>query len=282
WLLHRDGRFAGNLCARSAGVEHKQRIWRIVPLSSDMPGGFRGYRGFDSAPLARENDEAITESNGTVEIELSKLRSEPPKPPKPPTAEPPAEETAADADNQDAPGQLQVREAPAVDPVVISSADELRQILPWLLREPAIGLDIETTGLNPFRSSIRLVQLAGELDTYVVDIARVPVTALQPVLDDAKSLVVHNGKFDLRHLVHAGLTLPHDLGSRIRDTYLAAQLLAAGDLATQYDVGLAGVAWRYLGVSLDKTEQLSDWSGELTEAQLRYAARDAAILLPLR
>src|SRR5690606_40189643 len=119
WLLHRDGRFAGNLCARSAGVEHKQRIWRIVPLSSDMPGGFRGYRGFDSAPLARENDEAITESNGTVETELSKLRSKPPKPPKPPTAEP---ETAADADNQDAPRQLQVREAPAVDPVVISSA----------------------------------------------------------------------------------------------------------------------------------------------------------------
>ena len=34
--------------------------------------------------------------------------------------------------------------------------------------------------------------------------------------------------------------------------------------------------------SVDKTERLSNWNFELSEAQLEYAARDAAILLPLR
>ncbi|MGH9945268.1 MAG: DNA polymerase, partial [Pyrinomonadaceae bacterium] len=34
--------------------------------------------------------------------------------------------------------------------------------------------------------------------------------------------------------------------------------------------------------AMDKTEQLSDWGGELSEAQLSYAARDAAVMLPLR
>ena len=38
----------------------------------------------------------------------------------------------------------------------------------------------------------------------------------------------------------------------------------------------------YLGEELPKEEQQSDWSGELSQSQLRYAANDAAILLPLR
>jgi ribonuclease D len=42
------------------------------------------------------------------------------------------------------------------------------------------------------------------------------------------------------------------------------------------------VAERYLDESLDKSEQRSDWSGKLSGRQLEYAARDAAVLLPLR
>jgi DNA polymerase I-like protein with 3'-5' exonuclease and polymerase domains len=37
-----------------------------------------------------------------------------------------------------------------------------------------------------------------------------------------------------------------------------------------------------LNESVDKTERLSNWNFELSEAQLEYAARDAAVLLPLR
>src|SRR4028118_1753024 len=39
---------------------------------------------------------------------------------------------------------------------------------------------------------------------------------------------------------------------------------------------------RYLDEAPNKSEQRSDWSGELSGRQLEYAARDAAVLLPLR
>jgi DNA polymerase-1 len=61
---------------------------------------------------------------------------------------------------------------------------------------------------------------------------------------------------------------------------LAAQVLDGGRQGAAY--GLEAVAERYLAESPDKSEQRSDWSGELSGRQLEYAARDAAVLLPLR
>ena len=61
---------------------------------------------------------------------------------------------------------------------------------------------------------------------------------------------------------------------------LASQLISAGDIEERH--GLEAVAARYLNESVDKTERLSNWNFALSEAQLEYAARDAAILLPLR
>jgi len=42
------------------------------------------------------------------------------------------------------------------------------------------------------------------------------------------------------------------------------------------------VAKRYADLELDKTARGEDWSGGLSETQIEYAARDAAVLLPLR
>lgn len=44
---------------------------------------------------------------------------------------------------------------------------------------------------------------------------------------------------------------------------------------------LSAIALRHLDALLDKSFQKSDWSGALTANQMLYAARDAAILLPL-
>ena len=56
--------------------------------------------------------------------------------------------------------------------------------------------------------------------------------------------------------------------------------MGAGDIEERH--GLETVASRYLNEAVDKSERLSNWNFELTEAQLEYAARDAAVLLPLR
>jgi DNA polymerase-1 len=64
----------------------------------------------------------------------------------------------------------------------------------------------------------------------------------------------------------------------VHDTLLLARLLAAG---THDRCSLEACCERYLGQTVNKTEQRSDWSGELSPEQLKYAARDVAVLPPL-
>ncbi|HET6885275.1 MAG TPA: bifunctional 3'-5' exonuclease/DNA polymerase, partial [Rubrobacteraceae bacterium] len=96
------------------------------------------------------------------------------------------------------------------------------------------------------------------------------------VLEGGPVKALHNSKFDYQFLLaEHGISL-----SPIFDTMLAAQLLDGGEYGASY--ALEAVAERYLDEAVDKSEQRADWSGELSRAQLEYAARDAAILLPLR
>jgi DNA polymerase-1 len=44
---------------------------------------------------------------------------------------------------------------------------------------------------------------------------------------------------------------------------------------------LEDVLQRELGIKLDKEHQVSDWSGDLTQEMIEYAAKDAEVLLPL-
>ena len=87
--------------------------------------------------------------------------------------------------------------------------------------------------------------------------------------------IAHHAKFDANLSAQLGA----DLGG-IFDTLLASQLIGAGDIEERH--GLETVASRYLNEAVDKTERLSNWNFELSEAQLEYAARDAAVLIPLR
>ena len=138
-------------------------------------------------------------------------------------------------------------------------------------------MDIETTALYPRDGGVRLLQLATPEETFVIDAFEVSDLSLLTVaLEGGPVKVGHNLKFDYQFL-HAmyGISL-----SPLFDTMLAAQVLDGGDYAASYS--LEAVAERYLDESLDKSQQRSDWSGELSAAQLEYAARDAAILLPLR
>ena len=146
---------------------------------------------------------------------------------------------------------------------------------------PFIGLDTETTGLDPHTARLRLLQLATPTHSFIVDVFQTPVVALQPLLALLTApqpiKVAHNAKFEAKFLLkHCGIIL-----NGIFDTYLASQLIAAGDESVRHS--LASVAQRWLGYSLDKEEQRSDWSSStLSESQLDYAARDAQVLLPLQ
>jgi DNA polymerase-1 len=169
---------------------------------------------------------------------------------------------------------------------VIKTANDLRQAVEELSTHQVIGLDTETTDLDPYTSRLRLIQLAAPDGVRIIDLdafADTNVAAsdtfapLRRLLEAQRPIkIAHNAKFDAKFIKH---NLGVDIGG-IFDTLLASQLVGAGDIEERH--GLETVASRYLNESVDKTERLSNWNFELSEAQLEYAARDAAVLLPLR
>jgi DNA polymerase I-like protein with 3'-5' exonuclease and polymerase domains len=160
---------------------------------------------------------------------------------------------------------------------LVTDASELAGIAKTLEDAEVVGVDIETTSLSPRDGRVRLLQLATPDETFVVDVFEArDLAPLKEVLEDGPVKALHNSKFDYAFLkAEHGITL-----SPIFDTMLAAQLLGGGDQGPSY--ALEAVAERYAGLEVDKSARMEDWSGKLSETQIEYAARDAAVLLPLR
>jgi DNA polymerase-1 len=121
-------------------------------------------------------------------------------------------------------------------------------------------------GLDPHRSRIRLVQLYGGGEVCaVIDTNLVPLDIIDSLLL-RRTAVAHNVAFELQHLGHAGIAIP-----RIECTMQAAGLLLGVRRR-----GLDDTTEAYLGVTLPKQLQLSDWAApSLHLGQIAYAALDA-------
>jgi DNA polymerase-1 len=157
-----------------------------------------------------------------------------------------------------------------------------------LVREPAelaavavaidesvrVGVDTETTGLDPRTDRVRLLSLATDRGTWLIDCFAVDPSRLWDVLAE-RPVVMHNGLFDLQFLRRLGFE-----PGAAHDTMILSRLLH-GTRRPRGFHGLGACAARELGQSLDKAEQKSDWSAALTSQQLAYAALDAAVLLAL-
>ena len=160
---------------------------------------------------------------------------------------------------------------------LVTDAAALASIAEALQGAEFVGVDLETTALSPRDGRIRLLQIATGDETHVIDVFEVgDLSPLKDVLENGPVKVLHNAKFDYSFLkAEHGVSL-----SPIFDTMLAAQLLAGGNQGPSF--ALVDVANEYADVKLDKSAQREDWSGRLSERQIEYAARDAAVLLPLR
>src|ERR1043165_2309290 len=169
---------------------------------------------------------------------------------------------------------------------LVTAADEVRRAVDDLASRNAIGVDTETTDLDPYVSRLRLIQLSTGDGVYIVDVNHFPggemkqsdaLAPLRRLFTSPRPIkIAHNAKFDAKFI-------KHNLGVDIVglfDTLLASQLVSAGDIEERH--GLEAIAGRYLNEAVDKSERLSNWEFELSESQLQYAARDAAVLLPLR
>jgi DNA polymerase-1 len=161
--------------------------------------------------------------------------------------------------------------------VLVRDSAALATVAAALDGTAVVALDTETTGLDPRCDRVRLLSLAcdtvdGGTFTYLVDAFAVDPSPLWEPLA-GKELVIHNAAFDLSFLARRGFT-----PGVVHDVLLLSRLLTAGTFAPN---DLAACASRELCVTLDKAHQKSNWAGALTEGQLAYAARDAAVLVPL-
>lgn len=171
---------------------------------------------------------------------------------------------------------------------LISDAESLKKACDELVREPFLGFDVETTDLDPYKGDLRLVQLSDGKNTKVIDLKPFrdkgdlrTMPDLAPLRDllasNKQTKIAHNAKFDTKWVRHH---LGTEVGS-VYDTYLASLLISAGEGERRH--GLADVVQFFLGRTLDKSEQVSNWAAdELTQSQVEYAALDAAIMPEVR
>lgn len=157
-----------------------------------------------------------------------------------------------------------------------------------LSSKPFLGFDVETTELDPYKGELRLIQLSDGNTTKVIDLRpfrergglreNPDLLPLKHLLSsDRQVKIAHNAKFDTKWVRHH---LGSEVGG-IYDTYLASVLISAGEGERRH--GLADLSQFFLGRTLDKAEQVSDWSAaELSQSQIEYAAKDAAIMLEIR
>ena len=161
----------------------------------------------------------------------------------------------------------------------IFNAQDLTPYVSAIKQAKVIAVDTETTGLNPHTDKLRLIQIAAAgLPVFVIDcFSFLPdgIGLIKNILEGRSVKVFQNAKFDLQFLMALGI---HP--SPIFDTMLAGQLLRTSGGSSR--AGLNALAQHYLGETIDKDEQTSNWQGELSEKQIEYAAKDADVLLRLR
>lgn len=143
-----------------------------------------------------------------------------------------------------------------------------------LMGTKVVGLDVETEVYKK-RPRLCLVQLAAGAEVLVIDALGIPdLELLKPILEDAAiTKVIHHASAERTALSRVGLRIIN-----VDDTEKRSRRLHGGRAGHT----LAEVCARELGVTLDKSQQRSDWSARpLTHSQLEYAAADAEVLLAL-
>ena len=156
----------------------------------------------------------------------------------------------------------------------------LDAVLEQFNKYSVVGLDLETSGLNPIDSRILLCQLAFEGgDCFVIDARKVDLTPLLPYMESKKWVkIIHQAKFESKFFLHYYNT--KILG--VFDTLLAEKVLIPGGKRN----GLDDVALKYTGVVLDKSIRKSFLTMRpmqaFTEEQLGYAAKDSYIMFDIR
>ncbi len=141
-----------------------------------------------------------------------------------------------------------------------------------------IALDSETMGLNPKRDKLCLVQISnGDEICHLVKIDlsnEKPLNLIKILKNNKIQKIFHFARFDVA-------VFKYNFKIRIKNIYCTK--IASKLVRTYTDKhGYKDLCGELLGKSISKTEQSSDWGGELTKEQQRYAATDVLYLHKLK
>ena len=137
-----------------------------------------------------------------------------------------------------------------------------------------IALDTETMGLNPKRDKLCLVQISnGDEVCHLVKIdlsTEKPLNLIKILKNNKIQKIFHYARFDVAVFKY---------NFKINTKNIYCTKIASKLVRTYTDKhGYKDLCSELLGKSISKNEQSSDWGGELTKEQQKYAATDVLYL----
>lgn len=132
-----------------------------------------------------------------------------------------------------------------------------------------VGLDTETTGLDPYTKELKLVQLGCFDFQIVIDCSTIDILKYKEYLESDRLFVGWNLKFDLKWLFKYRI-----VPRRVYDGFLAEKLMWLGYPPGTHSMSLKSAGELYLGVELDKTVRGKIIYSGLTDEIIVYSAND--------
>lgn len=140
-----------------------------------------------------------------------------------------------------------------------------------------VGLDTETTGLDPYTKELKLVQLGCKEFQVVIDTTTIDITRYKEYLESDRLFLLWNAKFDLKWFYKYGIIIKN-----VYDGFLAEKLMWLGYPAGIHSMSLKTAGEDYLGVELDKSIRGKIIYSKLDEEIIRYGAADVQWLEEIR
>ena len=136
-----------------------------------------------------------------------------------------------------------------------------------------IAIDSETMGLNPKRDKLCLVQISnGDEICHLIkiDISKKPKNLIKILKNNKIQKIFHFARFDVA-------VFKFNFKINIKNIYCTK--IASKLVRTYTDKhGYKDLCSELLNKNISKAEQSSDWGGELTKEQQKYAATDVLYL----
>ena len=136
-----------------------------------------------------------------------------------------------------------------------------------------IAIDSETMGLNPKRDKLCLVQISnGDEICHLIkiDISKKPKNLIKILKNNKIQKIFHFARFDVA-------VFKFNFKINIKNIY--STKIASKLVRTYTDKhGYKDLCSELLNKNISKAEQSSDWGGELTKEQQKYAATDVFYL----